>query len=1005
MRKFCLAIVFFICTYTITAVTAGENKGRDFFEATVKHENLTPYIPPQCYTKTRGQGKLVHNTCYACHTHGIKPNYTFDQDLQEEYAFPQDAEANPYKNLFKDRSSQIAAISDQTIIDYVRSSNYFDADGRLALARTLKNVPAQWDVNGDGKWAGYMPDCYFNFDGDGFDRDPSKKLTGWRALAFYPFPTTYWPTNGSFSDVLVRLPEPFRKHKQKFDLNVYKLNLAILEALIKRTDITIDLTDEALYGVDLNKDGKLGKANMVVYDWAPKQGKYMYYVGDAYALQQKGKVHLAAGLFPEGTEFLSTLRYLDISDEKGTGDGVRLSRRMKELRYLKKTKWVTYADLHLIALAEDKEKHDFPDRLKVPFGDRERGLKNGRGWTVQGFIEAVDGQLRPLDVSETMSCIGCHGEMGSSADSIVSFVRKLDVSNYQQGWFHWSQKDLKGINEPKVAFKAAGTQYEYCYYLMYALAGDEFRANGEVSQKFFDSKGKLRPDMAENIHEDVSILLYPSKQRALALNKVYKTIVEEQSYLHGKYPLLGVAVNVFDRIKPEDEMTGVNDPVVLTHHPEDILSNPASTSVTEIDVTLTRAVDGNGMGGPNGERYGINGGGLIDESNYAVTQSGFYFPFPPRHTLPTRIIVPNANTPACYTCHRLPAVMAPPDPQPNVAVPLPASDAGSRMRQLTSDSGIDTNAVWRPDGRAIAWSSNRSEGFQIWTMNSDGSRKRQVTHGPEIHGWPQWSPDGKRLLFWGFNAKKGSSTISICNPDGTGVKILLEQRQGRLDRPTWRPDGKYIAYAAQDDRGNWDVWVAAVDGSKFYRMTQDTQMETNPLWSPDGMSMAYKVAPNKAYNLTIENFINVEKGFDNPTYRLWDGIKSIQMNDWSPDGRYITYTAEAVTNASGEDRVSYLAVVEDVHMSGSKTSGKPIVLSKSLTLGDRGPRFSPDGKQIVFWAWDRDYRATLWLAHADGSQMRRLTREGFDMYPSWHPNGQTIVFESGRSGNLDIWAM
>jgi Tol biopolymer transport system component len=129
------------------------------------------------------------------------------------------------------------------------------------------------------------------------------------------------------------------------------------------------------------------------------------------------------------------------------------------------------------------------------------------------------------------------------------------------------------------------------------------------------------------------------------------------------------------------------------------------------------------------------------------------------------------------------------------------------------------------------------------------------------------------------------------------------------------------------------------------------------------------------------------------------------MNDWSPDGRFITYTAEAVTSASGEDRVSYLTMVEDVSLIGSKTSGTPIMLSKGLTLGDRGPRFSPDGTQVVFWAWDQAYHATLWLARVDGSKTRRLTSVGFDMYPSWHPDGQTILFESGRGGNLNIWTM
>jgi Tol biopolymer transport system component len=349
--------------------------------------------------------------------------------------------------------------------------------------------------------------------------------------------------------------------------------------------------------------------------------------------------------------------------------------------------------------------------------------------------------------------------------------------------------------------------------------------------------------------------------------------------------------------------------------------------------------------------------------------------------------------------------MDPADLQATIEVPLTVNDDNGDLVQLTTDDGIDTNAVWSPDGQTIAWSSDRNEGFQIWAMDRDGGNKRQISSGPAIHGWPQWSSDGSKLVYWGFDGSSAESTISVCDADGSNSVDLVTQTEGRLDRPAWRPDGGHIAYAAQDAQGNWDIWVISADGSQSYRLTTDAQMETNPLWSPDGNYIAYKVAPNKAYNLTIENFIDVTGGFENPTYRIWDGIKSIQMNEWSPDGNFITYTAEAITNASGEDRVSYVAVVEDVHMSGAETSGTPIVLSKGLTLGDRGPRFSPDGGRIVYWGWDQAYRATLWLAEADGSGTQRLTTGDSDMYPSWSPDGQTIAFESGRSGNFDIWKM
>jgi TolB protein len=182
-------------------------------------------------------------------------------------------------------------------------------------------------------------------------------------------------------------------------------------------------------------------------------------------------------------------------------------------------------------------------------------------------------------------------------------------------------------------------------------------------------------------------------------------------------------------------------------------------------------------------------------------------------------------------------------------------------------------------------------------------------------------------------------------------------------------------------------------------------METNPLWSPDGSTIAFKAAPNKEYNLTVEHFLSVTEGFEAPAYRLWDGIKSIQMSGWSPDGKKIAYTVEMVTNASGEDRVSYLAAVSEVSMRGGKTAGVPVTLSKRVSLGDRAPVFSPTGDRVCFWGWDRSHRAVLWVANSDGSGLKRLTSAGMDMVPQWSPDGKTILFESGRSGNMDLWTV
>jgi hypothetical protein len=127
----------------------------------------------------------------------------------------------------------------------------------------------------------------------------------------------------------------------------------------------------------------------------------MTFIGDAKTGQQKGELRLAAGLFPEGTEFLSSLSYIDVNAD----EVVRMAPRMKELRYARKTGWLTYAELETLAMNEIKERNDFPDRLKLPVGNIEKGISNHRGWVLQGFIEDADGRLRPQILEESAACI------------------------------------------------------------------------------------------------------------------------------------------------------------------------------------------------------------------------------------------------------------------------------------------------------------------------------------------------------------------------------------------------------------------------------------------------------------------------------------------------------------------------------------------------------------------------------------------------------------------------
>src|SRR5262249_52714863 len=156
------------------------------------------------------------------------------------------------------------------------------------------------------------------------------------AFAHYPLPGAFIPTNGSAGDVLIRLDPVLRQNAAGApDHAVYVANLAIVEALITRADVLVAELDEAQLDTDLDLDGRLGVAQRVAFRAGPHETTPMHYAGKARELEKSGQFPILPGLFPVGTEFFHTVRYLDVTDQ---GE-VEPAARLKELRYAKKVRW------------------------------------------------------------------------------------------------------------------------------------------------------------------------------------------------------------------------------------------------------------------------------------------------------------------------------------------------------------------------------------------------------------------------------------------------------------------------------------------------------------------------------------------------------------------------------------------------------------------------------------------------------------------------------------------
>lgn len=475
-------------------------------------------IPAQCYTKSEG----TSNPCWVCHTDSHYPNSMTDFRLQAEYAFSDEGQQNHWTNLFVDRRPVMAEMSDAYVLSYIRGDNY-------TRLRTLMGEKKDFP--------GYAPDLDFNagFDELGFAKDGS----AWRAFRYKPFPGTFWPTNGSTDDVLIRLGKKFRQKGGVDMLAVYRANLALLEVSISsdpsvsddQLHVQIEPIDETLIAFDLNKDGKL-ETNITELIGLPG-----HFMGDAQ------DERLWRALYPTDTEFLHSVRYIDPDEPSMIG------KRMKELRYMKKFR--SLEPSQLMGLYEHEHDEKDAGRLPVVQGSAESGLRNKFGWYLQSYIEDGVGRLRLQTHQEQQACMGCHSNLGVTIDQTFSFARKVP------GTDGWRYQDLRTL--PDVP-QLGHDKPEFLTYLERVGGGDEFRENQELLDRFFPG-GKLDEASVRRAapggDQDFAWLVLPTRERALDLNRAYIALTREQRFERGRDAVLKPAERVLRAV--ENESTGLED--------------------------------------------------------------------------------------------------------------------------------------------------------------------------------------------------------------------------------------------------------------------------------------------------------------------------------------------------------------------------------------------------------------------------------------------------------------
>lgn len=249
---------------------------------------------------------------------------------------------------------------------------------------------------------------------------------------------------------------------------------------------------------------------------------------------------------------------------------------------------------------------------------------------------------------------------------------------------------------------------------------------------------------------------------------------------------------------------------------------------------------------------------------------------------------------------------------------------GSDQTRLTSNSAVDREPAWSPDGTQIVFWSNRDGDREIYKMNADGSSQTRLTYNSASDRSPSWTSDGKILFDRapgnGLQCATGSD-IYIMNVDGSNQMNLSNQAidcvasaspTGRIsfasDRdgdfelytmnpdgsgvtqithnpafdfwPNWSPDGARIAFLRDEGGGDNDVYVVNADGTGELRLTNTpTRVEFSPAWSPQGdkivfdgcfnypscISQIYTISPTGAGEMPLTSIGNNSKPDWQPT--------------------------------------------------------------------------------------------------------------------------------------------
>jgi Tol biopolymer transport system component/imidazolonepropionase-like amidohydrolase len=336
--------------------------------------------------------------------------------------------------------------------------------------------------------------------------------------------------------------------------------------------------------------------------------------------------------------------------------------------------------------------------------------------------------------------------------------------------------------------------------------------------------------------------------------------------------------------------------------------------------------------------------------------------------------------------------------------------AGGEAKRITSGAAYDVQPRFSPDGRLIAFASDRGGTENIWTCDLEGANARQVSQEKDstVNG-PAWSPDGDYLV----GRKRITDVSSLGTVElwmyhvkgGQGVKITDKEKQADAADPAFSPDGRFIYFSARDarfkydrnvDEGIWQVKRFDRRTGQIVPLTGEFGGAGAPAISPDGKTLAFVRRVRQKTGLELMDIASgkVRRISEDLQRDLQDSFAFHGVfpgYGWAPDGRSIVATAankiwrwDAETGVRSP--IPFTARVE-------QRVTEALRFRQSLA-GDvrarvvRWPVESRDGKHLVFSA-----AGHLYVMDLPSGTPRRLTKdEALEYAPAFSPDGARLAW-------------